>query len=433
MAGDFELSERELEILKLLSTGASNKEIAQQLVISPNTVKVHLRNIFSKIGVVSRTEATLYALKIGLVNPQGVNQPETPEAEQEPPAQPVPWYGKPVTRNVLILAAMLILAGVMFLIIQANKPTQDSNSAFNTTLNRWSTLAAMPEGRTEMAIERYDNFIFLISGKNDQGMTGAVLAYDGLQNKWSTRARKPIPVIDAKAVLIGERIYVPGGMTADGTISGLLEIYNPRNDVWSTGADLPVPVSQYALAAFEGRLYLFGGWDGRHYLAKAWVYDPNEDNWRPLKDMPTPLGKAAAATSGSKIYLVGGTDGDKVFSTVRVYYPDREQSGDDLWEDKPALPEGREGLEATTLADTIYISGGYGADSQPLPGVLRFNEAANTWEQVDASPEPISPGAALIGFNNNLHLFGGAENGVPTAEHQSYQAIYTVQLPAVSN
>jgi DNA-binding NarL/FixJ family response regulator len=62
-----QLTERELEVLKLAAKGMTNREIASELVISVRTVQVHLSNIFSKIGVGSRTEAVLHALRQGWI------------------------------------------------------------------------------------------------------------------------------------------------------------------------------------------------------------------------------------------------------------------------------------------------------------------------------------------------------------------------------
>lgn len=59
------LSEREMEVLRLASKGISNKDIARELVVSARTVQAHLGNIFNKLGVGSRTEAVLYALRRG--------------------------------------------------------------------------------------------------------------------------------------------------------------------------------------------------------------------------------------------------------------------------------------------------------------------------------------------------------------------------------
>jgi NarL family two-component system response regulator LiaR len=61
------LTERETEVLRLLARGRSNKEIAHDLTIGEKTVKTHVSNILSKLGVPSRTQAALYAVRIGLV------------------------------------------------------------------------------------------------------------------------------------------------------------------------------------------------------------------------------------------------------------------------------------------------------------------------------------------------------------------------------
>jgi DNA-binding NarL/FixJ family response regulator len=62
------LTERETEVLRAVGRGLSNREIAEELVITERTVKAHVSNILGKLGLPSRTRAALYALKIGLVS-----------------------------------------------------------------------------------------------------------------------------------------------------------------------------------------------------------------------------------------------------------------------------------------------------------------------------------------------------------------------------
>ncbi|MGB8214495.1 MAG: response regulator transcription factor, partial [Anaerolineales bacterium] len=62
------LTGREMEVLRAAAFGQPNKTIASALSISPQTVQVHLRNIFSKLGVGNRSEAVAYAIRHGLIS-----------------------------------------------------------------------------------------------------------------------------------------------------------------------------------------------------------------------------------------------------------------------------------------------------------------------------------------------------------------------------
>jgi NarL family two-component system response regulator LiaR len=63
-----ELTERELEVLRLIAKGMTNSQIAETLVISENTVKGHVSNILSKLHLADRTQVAVYAWQKGIVN-----------------------------------------------------------------------------------------------------------------------------------------------------------------------------------------------------------------------------------------------------------------------------------------------------------------------------------------------------------------------------
>jgi NarL family two-component system response regulator LiaR len=63
----FLLTDRELEVLRLMAKGKSNKEIAKELYITESTVRFHVKNVLSKLGVRSRTEAVVEGMRRGLI------------------------------------------------------------------------------------------------------------------------------------------------------------------------------------------------------------------------------------------------------------------------------------------------------------------------------------------------------------------------------
>lgn len=429
------LSEREVEILKLVATGASNKEIAAQLVISPNTVKVHLRNIFAKIDVVSRTEATLYAMRIGLIKPEAAaqdglseNSMENAAVEVLPSTETHSWLRPALIFTGIAIVFILIFLGVRPLLFPA-APT-----AVPSTIpeSRWIEFSGMPEARSGMAGVVYEGIAYLIGGQSNGAISGAITAYDANNDRWELKPDKPTPVTAAGAAVIGEKIYVPGGLTGENTATDILEIYNPRTERWEQGPSMPAALSAYALATYEGKLYLFGGWDGAAYSSKVYIYDPTPQTWSERGDMNTPRAYGAAAVLGSKIYLVGGKNDQGLLRDTQVYYPDRIDQNEAEWEKRSNLPGKRRGGSMTALAGGLYLAGGIGDDGNASLPLIKYDEAKDTWEELEVSQVPLPDELSLLAIDTRIHIFGGRVDGKSQTLHTAYQAIYTVLIPAIT-
>ncbi|CAG0934780.1 Response regulator protein VraR [Thermoflexales bacterium] len=427
-----ELSERELEILKLLATGLSNKEIASQLFLSINTVKVHLRNIFAKLGVQSRTEATLIAIQRGYVTvpgPAAANGEATSASEpigagdQTPVATPdviapapLPAIeiepALPIKRRLVLIGLAVIALGLAVIAVPRGAAQSESGcSPFIETcelqgpgasVNQtdWQPAGQMSVARGRLAAAALDSRLVAIGGETASGITGLVEIWDANQQQWIIGQNKPTPVANVGAVVLNGQIIVPGGYTASGAPTASVEAYDVLSDVWTSLAALPAPRFAYALATDNDKVYLFGGWDGQGYANTTFIYDPKANRWTTGAPLPIGRGFAGAALLNDALYVVGGYADDHEFDRCDRYVP-RE----DRWEACAPMSVARGGLSLVAIGGRLYAIGG------GWTGYLTFNErydpSTDSWS---VAPSPFTGqwrgmGAAQIG--NGIYTLGG--------------------------
>ena len=424
MADQHQLSAREIEILRLVAKGLTNGEIAHLLTISPNTVKVHLSNIYEKTGAASRTEATMYGIEHGIIDvPGGAEAVEViPPTRAELLRKHVWW---------IIPAAALVMVLIILTLVILFRPPDTEAQPLAALTERWQELAPMPVARAGMATAAYDGEIYAIAGEGPEGSSGSVFRYTPETDHWTQLSEKPLPVADVHGVLIGEKIYVPGGRRSDGAPTDILEIYDPRRDTWSTGARLPQPVSAYALADFEGQMYLFGGWDGEQALDTVYVYNPATDAWRELTRMGSPRQDHGAVALTDKIVVIGGRNDGGALTEAVGFYPSRDFEGENPWEEFVDLPEARYGFGVESSGEVIFIFGGAQASEAVADFPLLYQYTESGWRSIPTDmTEPVFK-PVLISLGSQIYIITSA-----LSENQTlflkYQAIYfEVFLPII--
>jgi len=422
------LSPREQEILQLVARGLTNREIAQELSISPNTVKVHVSNIFEKAGVASRTEAALYGMEQGIVDvPGGENEKALSGLSINELIRKYRWvWGA--------MLALLIVFGVTFATNVLFPPSTPETAALIDFAERWQELSPMPKPRAGMAAVPYDGNIYALAGEGPEGVSGEGFRYLVEEDRWESLRQKPTPVTDVAGVLIGERIYIPGGKMANGRPTNILEIYDPRADTWGIGTPLPKAISAYALADFEGKLYVFGGWDGEGALDDVYIYDPALDSWQEGTPLPTARFDAGAVVAGGRIFVVGGWDGEKDFDVNISISAAQMLQGEGVWNNEPALPMRRFGMSVINLAGQIYVFDGSSVDDVGINQMV-YSLDPEVWSIVEDetgdSEEIIH--SSVVSIGEYIYLVGGKKSEGLSNRALSFRAIYSIMLPFTVN
>ena len=421
------LSDREIEILRLVATGASNKEIARELKISPNTVKVHLRNIFSKIGVLSRTEAAMYAVRKGYADANASNPNQQTILEDNKQTSIIDW----VRTNRLVFVSGIILLLIMIVVIsfqlrRRGPPLRIEETETTLTVeSRWSRLANLPTPRSELAAAIYNNMVYTISGNSVDGASGVVEKYDPNSDNWTILLSKSVPVYDMSAAVLGEKIIVPGGRISSNKATDIMEVFDPRNNTWEKSSNLPTPRSAYGLVSFEGMLYLFGGTDGKNYVNTVLEYDPSEPGWREISLMQFGCFACNAVVNEGKIYVFedpGVPSPNKIFN----FYPKRANLGEASWELANTLPERLDNLKSTSIASTIYVFCESEDGTSKMYGLLPVSKQ---WIEIDDIPINFPSRLTPVAFDTDILFFGGTKGNLIQDSLIGYKAIYKLLIP----
>jgi DNA-binding CsgD family transcriptional regulator len=291
------ISEREKEILQLVAHGRSNRQIAAQLMISEHTVKVHLRNIFSKIGATSRTEAGMYAIRQGWVSdvPPEAVAPTRPLEIAQPPTVGVVtprvagrWRSWPLSQKIAAALVGVALIGVASWWWSLRTPVLQPPTV---ALTRWREMSALPEPQRggQLVVSRGE--LWALCGDLPRWWW-----YEATTLQWQRRA--DVPFSCAGAVVVAHRTWVWV------FVNDTREIWRWDGTYWRQQPNMPVPGQLMRVTAWGDTLLLAVTHQGSQQL---WQWDGVEPSWRLLltQEMPHPW---YPVVLDDIVYLFGDSD-----------------------------------------------------------------------------------------------------------------------------
>lgn len=444
------LSEREMEVARLLATGASNAEIARDLVISPHTVKVHLRNIFEKLQVNSRTEASMVLVQRGWIIVPGAVVENPAELEPSPPPLPepaplrntaafIPRWARVYFAGALMLCLLVLLAPYVAALMSdaadllTNAAQPRSVPPVAQLEPRWQVRTPLSQPLGRHALVNLAGRLVRLGGETTEGAAvDTVQFFDEQSNRWVALASLPTPLANLAAATLGPTLYVAGGSHQSTTaadkpvLADQLWRYEEIFDTWSAVTKLPYAVAGAALVADDAALYLIGGWDGQNMRDEIWRYSPGvQTGWELVGHLAKGRAFLGAATVQNELYIAGGYDGVREVELLERFTPTTGEI-----HELAAMATPRGGLALVYDGVTLYaIGGGW---TQPMTSLERYDMAGNAWSNF---PSPIQDewrNLAAAGREGRIYMTGGWA-GEYLDIHLEFQSSFRALLPVISN
>lgn len=169
---------------------------------------------------------------------------------------------------------------------------------------------------------------------------------------WTTIAAAPISALEVGATARGGRIWVAGGLRADGTASDDIVVFDPAKGTWEPGPKLPEPVHHASLVSDADGLLLMAGYAPSGPTTATRRLADGASAWTDGPPLPEARAAGAAAFDGSRTVYAGGVGPDGVKSEVFAL-------ADGSWRRIARLPRAREHLGAASDgAGRTFILGG---------------------------------------------------------------------------
>lgn len=228
-----------------------------------------------------------------------------------------------------------------------------------------------------------------------------------VSTEWRVLAGAPTERLEVAAAVLDQRIYVMGGLLADGNATDRVEIYDPATNSWSAGPSLPVAVHHAMGATFRDEVVVAGGFEGGGFTtASASVFALRDGAWTSLPDLRRPRAAGGAVVVRDRLVLVGGQDGATLVEPTEIF-------DGTAWRDGARIPTPRDHLGVAADERYVYaVTGRLRSIDASVKVLERYDVVANRWKRL-APPRVARGGIGAAVVSDSLIVLGG-EN--PAAE-----------------